>query len=138
MFLNTRPDLSDETRRLSSRSFAQKVEAIKHSSEDLRRLARASGWKVLTAFAVKMDAVNQHNEWQMSQGLWANRKFFWSEKMTACVANALRSTRGFQTREEADHQHECDEWDSFRKNEDERHARVGEPDDLLNTDGAPR
>lgn len=129
-----RPDLADETRRLASRSFAQKVDAIKRSSENLRRLARASGWKVLTAFAVKMDAVDQHNEWQMASGLWANRKFFWSEKMTACVVNALRATPSFQTREEADHQHECDEWDSFRKNEDER----GEPDDLLNTDGAPR
>jgi hypothetical protein len=112
-----RPDLLETSRRLFSRKEAQRVESIKRSPEDLERLAARSGWKVLSAFAVKMQSVDSHNEWRMSQGLWANRKFFWSEKMTACVVNALRATPDFQTCEERDHQHECDESDAFRKGE---------------------
>ena len=47
----------------------------------------------------------------------ANRKFFWSPKMTACVANALSSVKGFQTLDEQEFQHECDAFDAFRKGE---------------------
>jgi len=102
---------------LRPKTLAQRVEQIKRSPTDLRRLAHASGWKVLVAFASKMQAVDSHNEWRMGQGLWANRKFFWSPKMTACVANALSSVKGFQTLDEQEFQHECDAFDAFRKGE---------------------
>jgi hypothetical protein len=100
-----------------STNTAMRVNAIKNSSSDLRKLAKASGWKILASFANKLDNVNSHNDFNLAMGLWANKQFFWSKAQTACVEKALASVPHFKTYEELEWEHECDEYDRLRKGE---------------------
>ena len=94
-----------------------RLNGILNSPSDLRKLSKASGWKILASFANGVEEAEQHNNYNLAVGLWANKRFFWSENRIACVKKALASVPYFKTIEEMDWEHECDEYDRLRKGE---------------------
>lgn len=103
----------------STKSTKAKVEAILASATDLARLAEVSGWKVLFAFAERVQKNDRWNDYcdRHSTHWGHNRRLTWSDKQVACVARALASVKGFETSKEAEWQAECDHWDALRKGE---------------------